>query len=321
MYIDGNVTLAQKHQMQIDAKTKIAEIEEAHADELAKYNEALGREKAAGEAIASAKREEESAQRQVTLAAQKESEARLNSATAEADAKARLDGANNALKAEEEAAEKAAKAADEKAYMDAQVARITEICGKRGVEAAEYIELFKTCIGNGADETEAYAELQKTLNDELKRRKEAEAKATEEAKKKAEEEAKKKPGKKDRDATATATITFDPSRVSEGVKEWDGQTSYSKARQEMSNDIKSANQERKRINAEVKPFIEFMKGNMPDEQAQKYMERLKQDYSPKQLRELQQKALERQMLSKTEQKQQLRYIEKMEQRVEKMGIK
>ena len=109
--------------------------------------------------------------------------------------------------------------------------------------------------------------------------------------------------------------------MTEGVKEWDGQTSYSKARQEMSNDIKSANQERKRINAEVKPFIDFMKGNMPDEQAQKYMERLKQDYSPEQLRELQQKALERQMLSKTEQKQQLRYIEKMEQRVEKMGLK
>lgn len=323
LYAEGHLTLAYKQQWQIDAKTRIAELEEEHADALAKYNEALGREKSASDAIATAKREEESAQRQVTLAAQKESEARLNSATAEADAKARLDGANNALKAEEEATAKAAKAAEDKAYMDGQVAHITKICGERGVEAAEYIELFKTCLGNGADETEAYAELQKKLNEELKKRKEAEEKATEEAKRKAEEEAKKNDKKngKDSTATASATITFDPNRVTEGVKEWDGQTSYSKARQEMSNDIKSANQERKRINAEIKPFIDFMKGNYPDEQAEKYMAKLKQDYSPEQLRELQQKALERQMLSKTEQKQQLRYIEKMEQRVEKMGIK
>lgn len=161
----------------------------------------------------------------------------LKHETAVRDANAALANAQSQWNATVDANEKEIEALNEKEHQDREIAKITEVCKRNQVDANEYIQLWTECLKNGMTETEAYAELQKKLNEELQKRKEAEEKATEEAKKKAEEEAKKKTGKKDGTSSASATITFDPSRVAEGVKEWDGQTSYSRMRREMSNDI------------------------------------------------------------------------------------
>lgn len=57
-------------------------------------------------------------------------------------------------------------------------AKITEVCTQYKVDAKEYIKKYNKMIDAGIDETDAYAQLQRDLNDELKKRKEAEKEAT-----------------------------------------------------------------------------------------------------------------------------------------------
>lgn len=257
-------------------------------------------------------------------AAEKNSEAKLlQHETAVREATLAVENAKSGWEATVEANENEIEALNEKERQEREIAKIIETCAKNQVDANEYIQLWTECIKNGMTETEAYGELQKKLNEELKKRREAEEKANEEAKKKAEDEAEGKKGKKGKkDGTSSiATITFDPSRVSEGVKEWDGQTTYSKTRQDISNNTKTAAQEQKRINGEVKNVVELMKGNLPPEIAKAYVNQLMKDYSPEQLQTLQEKALGKQLLSKEDQKKQLEYLGDVAEAAKKMGLK
>jgi len=294
-----------------DLQIRLSKLESEHADELTQLNEAKKSEERAAMLVADAKRAEEAASRAVTKAKQREEVARSTAAVAEEDAAARLDAANLAVTREAAAAEAAAKAADEKAYNDATIAHITAICTKRQVDAAGYLELYSTCIANGATEAEAYAELQKKLNDELKRRSEAEAKASKESKN----------GKNPGTSTASATVNINPSQVGQGISEWDGKTTWHNTREKMSQDIRDAAQERKRMNQELAPYINLLKGNYPDEMARAYMDRLQQDYSMSQLQEMTEKALGRQLLSTSEQKEQLETLKKMLTAMEQQGLK
>lgn len=255
-------------------------------------------------------------------AAEKNSEAKLlQHETAVRDATVAVEKAKSGWEATVEANENEMDALDEKERQERIAANITKICAENQVEANDYIKLWADCLKNGMTETEAYGELQKKLNEELRKRRETEEKANEEAKKKAEQDG-KKPGKKDKEGdSAVATITFDPSRVSEGVKEWDGQTTYSKTRQEISDNTKTAAQEQKRINGEVKNVVELMKGTLPPEIAKAYVNQLMKDYSPEQLQTLQEKALGKQLLSKEEQKKQVKYLGDVVEAAKKMGLK
>ena len=179
------------------------------------------------------------------------------------DAEQKVNEAEAALAAETESAAKAQKAADEKAYMDAQAAYITEVCAKRQVKAAEYIELFTLMTQNGATETEAYAELQKKLNEEVEKRAKAEDGLTKKLKTQTTQLKSKKDDKESGSkTTAIASVSINPKEVGEGVQEWDGQTTWSKLRDKMSDDVKNEHQEQKRMRAEMLPFTQLLKGNM-----------------------------------------------------------
>ena len=116
-------------------------------------------------------------------------------------------------------------------------------------------------------------------------------------------------------------VSINPSQVGQGVAEWDGKTTWHNAREKMSQDIKEANQERRRMTAEIGPFINLLKGNYPETMAKAYMDRLMQDYSMEQLQEMTEKALGNQMLSTSKQNEQLETLKKMLSAMEQQGLK
>ena len=89
----------------------------------------------------------------------------------------------------------------------------------------------------------------------------------------------------------------------------------------MSQDVRDAAQERKRMNQELAPYINLLKGNYPEAMAKAYMDRLVQDYSMEQLQEMTEKALGNQMLSTSKQNEQLNTLKKMLTAMEQQGLK
>lgn len=312
MYNEGLISQSAYLKNRKDLSVQLAKLEEEHKDDLTKLNAAKKAEEDATKELEKAKRDETKAARDVEKAAKKEEVARTAAATAEGEAKIKLDAANRAVAREAEAAQKAQKAADDKAYQDAINADITRICSKNQVKAAEYIELFATCIANGATEAEAYQELQKRLNDELKNRADAEAGATASA----------KSGKKrDKDGNVITSVSIDPKEVGEGVHEWDGKTTWSKMRDKLSDDVKNEHQEQKKQRAEMSPFISLLKGNMPKTFTDEYKKMLTAEYSKDQLKDMYKKAMESQLLSKSEQKQQMKTFQSILKCMEDQGLK
>lgn len=80
--------------------------------------------------------------------------------------------------------------------------KITKICQELKVDEKDYLKKFLTLMESGITESEAYAELQKQLNEELKKRKEAEEKAT-----KASEEAAEGKGGLGNNSSASASVS------------------------------------------------------------------------------------------------------------------
>lgn len=294
-------------------KVALAGIEkriEMQKDAIAKMVDA-GLDTAAAEAKLSTLRAELATQTQrLKNAETAAATAALQHETAVRDATVALESAKGAWDRTVAANEAEMEAAADKAYMDAQMAKIARVCAVNQLEANSYISLFKDSLAKGLTETEAYAELQKKLNEELERRGKAEKDA-----------AKKNADGKNNASTATTTVNINPSQVGQGVAEWDGKTTWHNTREKMSQDIREANQERKRMNQELAPYINLLKGNYPETMAKEYMEKLKQDYSMSQLQEMTQKALRRQLLSTSEQKEQLETLKKMLTAMEQQGLK
>ena len=294
-------------------KVALAGIEkriEMQKDAIAKMVDA-GLDTAAAEAKLSTLRAELATQTQRLKNAEMNAEtAALQHETAVRDATVALESAKGAWDRTVAANEAEMEAAADKAYMDAQMAKIARVCAVNQLEANSYVSLFKDSLAKGLTETEAYAELQKKLNEELEKRGKAEKDA-----------AKKNADGKNNASTATATVNINPSQVGQGVAEWDGKTTWHNTREKMSQDIRDAAQERKRMNQELAPYINLLKGNYPEAMANEYMEKLKQDYSMSQLQEMTEKALGRQLLSTSEQKEQLETLKKMLTAMEQQGLK
>ena len=294
-------------------KVALAGIEkriEMQKDAIAKMVDA-GLDTAAAEAKLSTLRAELATQTQrLKNAETAAATAALQHETAVRDATVALESAKGAWDRTVAANEAEMEAAADKAYMDAQMAKITRVCAVNQLEANSYISLFKDSIAKGLTETEAYAELQKKLNEELERRGKAEKDA-----------AKKNADGKNNASMATATVNINPSQVGQGLSEWDGKTTWHNTREKMSQDIRDAAQERKRMNQELAPYINLLKGNYPETMAKAYMDRLMQDYSMSQLQEMTEKALGRQLLSTSEQKEQLQTLKKMLTAMEQQGLK
>ncbi len=237
--------------------------------------------------------------------------AALQHETAVRDATAAVEAARRTWDRTVAANEAEMEAAADKAYMDAQMAKIARVCAANQLEANSYVSLFKDSLARGLTETEAYAELQGKLNEELEKRGKAER---ESAKGGAD-------GRPNSTSTASATVNINPSQVGQGVAEWDGKTTWHNTRERMSQDVRDAAQERRRMNIELAPYINLLKGNYPDTMARAYMERLQQDFSMSQLQEMTEKALGRQLLSTSEQKEQLETLKRMLTAMERQGLK
>lgn len=238
--------------------------------------------------------------------------AELQHSTAVRDASAAVKRAQAAWDKAVDANERANEKVEEQAYVNAQNAKITRVCMKNQVEANAYIKLFADSMAKGMTETEAYAELQKKLNEDLKKRSEAEEKAAKDAEEKKKEEQR---------AFAQSVLHIDPNEVKEGVQDWDGQTTWSKMRDKLSEDVKNEHSEQKRMRAEMQPFMQLLKGNLPKAFAEEYGRMLMTNYSKDQLRGMYEKAMASQLLSLSEQRAQKRTFESMLECMEKAGLK
>ena len=236
----------------------------------------------------------------------------LQHKTAITDATAAVERAKIAWDKAVEANEKENEKVEDLAYLHAQQDKITRICMKNQVDWTSYIKLFSDSLEKGLTESEAYAELQKKLNDDLKKRSEAEEKAAKDAEKKKKEEQK---------AFAMSVLHIDPDEVKEGVKDWDGETTWSKMRDKLSDDVKEEHREQKRARAELQPFMQLLKNNMPKKFADEYKNMLMANYSKSQLQGLYEKAMKSQLLSLSEQRSQKRTFEQMLKCMEKAGLK
>ncbi len=201
--------------------------------------------------------------------------------------------------------------------MDKQAAHIQEICAKQQVEASEYVELFRKMMEDGAKETDAYAALQKKLNDAVKKRAESEGKIAKE------EEEKAKGAKKDEEKSASAYVKVDANSLGQGINQWDKKnTAWHKAREQQSKDVKAQAQLQKKFKAEMLPFIQLLKGNLPKTQAENYIQQLSKDYSPEDLEKMYQMAMKKQFdATKSERAKRQRVIEEINKALQKQGLK
>ena len=309
LYKDGLISHTEMVKNRKELAVKIAEIESKHKDDLTKLNDAIANETKASEKVNEARQKEEEALKAVT-------DIKVSSAKVQEQANVKIEAASNAIAAEAEAIQKAQKAADDKAYMDAQAAYILEVCTKRQVEAADYIQLFTQMIANGASETDAYAELQKKLNEEVKKRTDAESNLTDVLK---EDTTTRKT--KDGKAVAVAHVSIDPKEIGQGVQEWDGKTTWHNLREKMSDDVKQEHQEAKQMRAEMLPFTQLLKGNMTKQFAEEYKNALAKDYSKEQLTEMYKNALKSQLLSTSEQREQFKTFKSILKCMENQGLK
>ena len=236
----------------------------------------------------------------------------LQHKTAITDATAAVEKAKIAWDKAVEANEKENEKVEDLAYLHAQQEKITRICMKNQVEWDSYIKLFSDSLEKGLTESEAYAELQKKLNDDLKKRSEAEEKAAKDAEKKKKEEQK---------AFAQSVLHIDPDDVKQGVADWDGNTAWHNMREKIKEDVHHEHEEQGRMRAELKPFVDLLKGNMPKQFVDEYEKMLMKSFSQDQLKEMFKKALHDQMISKSNQESQKRTLEKMLTCMEKAGLK
>jgi hypothetical protein len=251
------------------------------------------------EISAKALQQEEVAVRQSALAEQNLTQKRLERTAAEMEATSRLTAAKTA---DEKATIKAAETAAQKADEDARLAmikkeeqRIIETCNAYQVDSQEYLKLYNEALKEGALQTEIFGKLQEKLNADLEKRKNS---ANVE-------------GEKKKDVPVVrldGNIRIDPSNLGQGVdkgKNWQNVQKQARVAERMERDQKAA------MKQDIAPMIRWLKGDMTDKQGKLFESMLKSKYLPDQVKELGQLAMNKELLSKKEQKEQLSAIKKM----------
>ena len=183
--------------------------------------------------------------------------------------------------------------------------KITKICQELKVDEKEYLKEFLKQMDSGVTEAEAYAELQKKLNEELKKRKEAEEKATKASEEAASDTGDNKGKKKEIAVTLSANMMGD---IGEKVEE---KLSFKDWQEKMRNEQRKVRDEKNNMKIDQAKMTKALKGEMPEEEAKQWMEYAKRKYTPDQMRELGKLAMNKELLSKSEQKRQLSAVEKM----------
>ena len=300
-----------------DAEAKIAAQKEVVAAEIAAGRDAV----AARQELQKTEIERSVCEQRLKNATLTAETTLLKHETAVREARVAVSNATNAWNKAVEANELANEAVVEKAALSKIHDEITRICMKNEVEAAAYIKLYTESMAKGLTHSEAYAQLQEKLNEELQKRAEAEKKAAEKAAAEAAKSEAEK-AKKDRPVLSTSmSVSIDPSEVGAGVDQSEPVTATRMASEALSEQAKQDAQVRENMRADGKGMIEYLKGNMKPEFAQEWIRVMGEKYSYDQLETIYKNALKNQLLSTSEQKEQLQAMKDMVKCLEKQGLK
>ena len=304
-----------------DAEAKIAAQKEVIAAEIAAGRDAV----AARQELQKMEIERSACEQRLKNATLTAETTLLKHETAVREARGAVTKATNAWDRAVAANEEANEAVVEKAALSKIHDEITRICMKNEVEAAAYIKLYTESMAKGLTHSEAYAQWQEKLNEELQKRAEAEKKAAEkaaaEAAKSAKEKAEEEAEKNRPVLNSSLSVSIDPNEVGAGVSQSEPVTATRLASEALSEQAKQDAQVRENMRADGRGMIDYLKGNMKPEFAQEWIRVMGEKYSYDQLETIYKNALKNQLLSTSEQKEQLRAMKDMVKCLEKQGLK
>lgn len=170
----------------------------------------------------------------------------------------------------------------------------------------------------GIDEVDAYAQLQRDLNDELKKRKEAEKEATDltNDNNKGNGNNPLKPNNNQPRGQAV-DVRIGADIMGDLGDKIEGKFSFKDWQEKMRQEQRKARDEKNNMKIDQPKMVKALKGEMPEAEAKQWMEYAKKKYTPDQMRELGKLAMNKEILSKKEQQRQLRAVEKMAQEIAK----
>lgn len=153
-------------------------LEEENAEVLKQHTALLGEVATAEAGLADAAKNRATMEERVAAATLATDTARMEESAATMRLAEAKRNAEMAVQAEQVAALDYAREAENAAVTQQASEQIERVCAANKVAYAEYLALYTELLAAGATETEAYAELQKKLNEELGKRAEAEAEAS-----------------------------------------------------------------------------------------------------------------------------------------------
>ena len=190
-------------------------------------------------------------------------------------------------------------------------AQITKLCNEKKVESSAYIRRFNDIIDMGVDVSDAYTQVQKELNDKLKERTDAEVDATKELK-----DGNKNNGK-DNQKQKPIKVEMTASLMGNIGEQVEKKFTFKDWQKENKREARKLRDEKNNIRFDSAKMTRALKGQMPKAEAEEWMKYAKQRYTPNQMRELGNLAMNKQLLSKSEKKRQLNKIEYMAKAIEK----
>lgn len=318
--LEGHITQLDYQAIRTKAVAALAKYEEEHADILKVVDDG---EKALAKAtadVAAARRAVTAAENEAAVLAQKHREG----LAADADATRNAMAAKEELAAAERAAaekERAKVEQDQRLY-EVQAAReqILAECKSNEIEANKILQAFSEAMDNGCTATEALTVAQEKLNESIDARAAAEQEAAERAKKEADEKAKHDKAKEVAEAYAAIRVEIDTTKIKGAID--DSMNPRFQDMQHMArNAQREARDELSRSRRDQKDMVKYLKNNMPEKEAELFEKFMLTHYSQNQVEDLYKKALDSQLLSKSDQQAQARRMNEFMKKMESMGVK
>lgn len=176
---------------------------------------------------------------------------------------------------------------------------------KHKLNEKEFLSKYNEMLNKNISEADAYAQVQKDLNETLKKRKEQEEKVIEEA------ERTGKTGSQQKKEGNSMQVTLSSDAMGDIGEKVEDKLSFKDWQRKMRDEQRKVRDAKNNMKIDQAKMTKALKGEMPEEEAKQWMEYAKQRYTPDQMKELGKLAMNTELLSKSEQKRQLSAIEKM----------
>lgn len=318
--LEGHITQLDYQKIRERSVAALAKYEEEHADVLRVVNDGEQALAKATAEVSAARRAVTAAENEAALLAQKHREG----LAADADATQNAANAKNALAAAERAAaeKEAAKVEQDQRLYEVQSAReqILAECKANEIEANKILQAFSEAMDNGCTATEALTVAQEKLNESIDARATAENEAAAAAKKAADEKAKEEERKKAAEAFAAIKVEIDTLKV-KGAIEDAVNPRFQDIEHMARNAQKEARDELARSRRDLNPFVSWLKNDMTPERQDLFEKFMLTHYSREQQEDLYKKAMQAQLLSKSEMNAQYNRMKAFFDKMEKMGVK